>query len=324
LVSGMKKRLAILATVALLTAAVGCSCNAIHPYCWKEDKFCYKSWTSYDYSISTCPGSCTSSWLDPSHCGCSELYPFCSPSDQYCYRASSSYDKSSTVCPGVCNGSYSRLGSDYLNTSIFDFTQISVHVPRGYDGSVPLPLVLNLPGYATSPDTYLEHSSVVSRINEDKFIAVTPAGRLDDKGRHYWSAWGYWCGQCRLAKDKAPGPYPCHELCGDGDVEYLRELVFAVACTYNVDETMIFACGQSHGAAMAYRLACDASDIFAGVIAVDGPPPEDNWKAGYRCEPSNPINVLHVHGTLDAVVGYDGLLQTWTQKKPLQRCCGFC
>jgi len=67
---------------------------------------------------------------------------------------------------------------------------------------------------------------------------------------------------------------------------------------------------------MAYRLACDASDIFAGVIAVDGPPPEDNWKAGYRCEPSNPINVLHVHGTLDAVVGYDGLLQTWTQKNP--------
>ena len=65
--------------------------------------------------------------------------------------------------------------------------------------------------------------------------------------------------------------------CADDDAAYLRELVAAAANLWRVDFGRIYAYGHSNGAAMAYRLACEASDLFAGVIAFAGvPPPVDS------------------------------------------------
>lgn len=192
--------------------------------------------------------------------------------------------------------SHARLG--------YDFSEVAVRVPDNYDGKVPLPLVLLIHGYSDNPTDYRSSFGLEERINEDQFISVAPEGRFDNAGYRYWSAWGNWCGDCGSAG--GVHPFPCHTLCGDGDVEYLRTLVSAMACKYNVDPRKIYAYGQSNGAGMAYRLACDAADLFAGVVAFEGAPPEDGWKPGYKCSPSQPINVLHIHGTADETVPYSG------------------
>jgi polyhydroxybutyrate depolymerase len=51
---------------------------------------------------------------------------------------------------------------------------------------------------------------------------------------------------------------------------------------------------------MAYRLACDAGDIFAGIAVVSGAILVPS------CTPSRPVSVIHIHGTDDTAVPFDG------------------
>ena len=95
--------------------------------------------------------------------------------------------------------------------------------------------------------------------------------------------------------------------CADDDDAYLRELVAAAANLWRVDFGRIYAYGHSNGAAMAYRLACEASDLFAGVIAFAGVPPPADSAVG--CAPSRPLRVLHIHATQDFTVPYAGALE---------------
>jgi polyhydroxybutyrate depolymerase len=53
---------------------------------------------------------------------------------------------------------------------------------------------------------------------------------------------------------------------------------------------------------MAFRLACDLPDVFAGVASFAGVP----WADSSKCKPSLPISVLVMHGTGDQTVPYDG------------------
>ena len=65
-------------------------------------------------------------------------------------------------------------------------------------------------------------------------------------------------------------------------------------------EKRIYAYGQSNGVGMAYRLACDAEDIFSRAVAFEGAPPEGEWRPGYSCIPGEPISVLF-HSTEDPI-----------------------
>lgn len=66
------------------------------------------------------------------------------------------------------------------------------------------------------------------------------------------------------------------------------------------DAARVFVAGHSNGAIMAYRLACERSDrivaigVHAGSLGVD------------TCSPSQPVSVLHLHGTADANHPIDG------------------
>jgi polyhydroxybutyrate depolymerase len=83
-------------------------------------------------------------------------------------------------------------------------------------------------------------------------------------------------------------------------VGFVRALIAEVQSNYNIDPKRIYATGMSNGAIMSYRLACEASDIFAAVAPVAG---TQNYP---RCNPVQPVSVIHFHGTDDGHVGYDG------------------
>ena len=92
------------------------------------------------------------------------------------------------------------------------------------------------------------------------------------------------------------------------DVAFIRALVEREAAARSLDRNRVFACGHSSGGFMSYRLAGEASDLFpavgivAGSVGVRGPG-GGVWTIP---KPENPVSVIHLHGTADPLVRYDG------------------
>jgi len=84
------------------------------------------------------------------------------------------------------------------------------------------------------------------------------------------------------------------------DVGFIREVLNRVSQQVNVDYARVYATGMSNGAMMAYRLACEMSDVFSGIAAVAG---TDNTQS---CQPTMPVSVLHIHAQNDSHVLFNG------------------
>lgn len=89
---------------------------------------------------------------------------------------------------------------------------------------------------------------------------------------------------------------------GVDDVAYVRALLADVGGRIDVDPKRVFATGFSNGAALAHRLACEASDLFAAVAPVSG----ENQAALASCTPARPVALLAIHGTQDRCWPYAG------------------
>jgi polyhydroxybutyrate depolymerase len=82
------------------------------------------------------------------------------------------------------------------------------------------------------------------------------------------------------------------------DVGFTRDMVAAIEGEYCVDTTRVYATGFSNGAAMAFRLACEAADLFAAFAPVGGS------LALFPCEPSAPRPVQITNNVPDPVVPF--------------------
>jgi polyhydroxybutyrate depolymerase len=84
------------------------------------------------------------------------------------------------------------------------------------------------------------------------------------------------------------------------DVRYARDLVRELSRELCIDRNRLYATGMSNGALMSYRLACEASDLFAAVAPVAG------VEAVPGCKPRRAVPVLAFHGTGDFLVPWNG------------------
>ena len=82
------------------------------------------------------------------------------------------------------------------------------------------------------------------------------------------------------------------------DVAFIESVVREVSDDHSIDPARIFVTGMSNGGMMAYRLACD-TDTFAAIAPVAG------TLLG-ACVAPDPTSVLHIHGTADDSVHFDG------------------
>lgn len=160
-------------------------------------------------------------------------------------------------------------------------------VPAGYDRSKPAPLVLVLHGYGASGLLQNLYFHLADIADEEGFFIAAPDGTTDGTQKKFWNATDVCCDFAKTGVD---------------DVGYLTGLVAEIRAAYAIDPKRIYVVGHSNGGAMAYRLACDASDQFAAIVSLAGPFFEDVK----RCAPSGPVAVQHMHGTADETVPYDG------------------
>jgi len=163
-----------------------------------------------------------------------------------------------------------------------------LHVPPGYDGTAPLPLVLLLHG-AGGDGAGMERLT--------KFDAVADAQNAlvvypDGVGRR-------WAGE---------HGYTAAETQGVDDVAFLGALLDDLAARYTVDARRVYVAGISNGGFMAGRLACDLPDRFAAVGIVASSvivPVAQNCSAGSAGSAGSvgsAVPVILMHGTEDPIV----------------------
>jgi polyhydroxybutyrate depolymerase len=85
------------------------------------------------------------------------------------------------------------------------------------------------------------------------------------------------------------------------DVMFLAKLVKRITRRQGTDPRRVYVVGNSSGAFMSYRFACDRADLVAAIGPVAGAPLTDCAEP-----PSRPVPVISVHGKADTVVPYDG------------------
>jgi len=154
----------------------------------------------------------------------------------------------------------------------------------------PSPLVLNIHGLVETPVLQEYYSGMDARARERGMVVAYPQGVGNS-----WNA-GKCCGR---AIDEHVD-----------DVRFLRDLVREIESEICIDKARIYATGMSNGAMMSYRLACEASDVFAAIAPVAGA------DAFPDCKPKRPVPILAFNGTGDPLVRWEG---SWPDLEPARK-----
>jgi polyhydroxybutyrate depolymerase len=158
------------------------------------------------------------------------------------------------------------------------------HVPPGYDGRTPLPLVLDLHG-TTEPAAVHKSNSMLGPFGDKHhFVTITPEG--------------------------SGPPAQWDTRFDSADMQFLGDLLDEAERTLCIDARRVFVAGYSNGAFMASAIAC----VYANRIAAVAP------VAGIRdvpgCTPERRVPVVAFHGTADEFVSFGGGLGTGVSSLP--------
>lgn len=155
------------------------------------------------------------------------------------------------------------------------------------DVAAPAPLLVLLHGYTGTAATQDGYLGVTEQAASRGLYVLLPDGTPNAQDDRFWDATPACCNFAGPPVD---------------DVGYLRDLVHEAIEERPIDPNRVYVLGHSNGGFMAYRLACELADEIAAIAVLAGSdlPTDDG------CEPSRPVSVLHLHGTDDAVIGYDG------------------
>lgn len=162
--------------------------------------------------------------------------------------------------------------------------EYAIHVPNSYNGTVPAPLLLNFHGFGGSASDFMNETNMLALAESETFILCYPQGSCDNSGSSHWN----------------PCPVGGDNKSTADDLGFADAMITEIAEQYNVDMERIYAAGYSNGAMMAYGLAHYKSDLIAAVASVSG--------AMLDCvgPTSHPMPIVHLHGTSDGVLPYNG------------------
>ena len=180
-------------------------------------------------------------------------------------------------------------GECYFNTNAQSIVHDNIdreyilYVPSSYDGTSAVPILFNFHGFGGSASQFMQEADMRSLAEADTFILVYPQGSCLD-GSSHWNP-------CPIGGD--------NKSTAD-DVGFFESMISEISSQYTIDMERIYAAGYSNGGMMAYGLANYKSDLIAAVASVSG--------AMLNCTgpTSHPMPVIHLHGTSDAVVSYNG------------------
>lgn len=177
-------------------------------------------------------------------------------------------------CTYVETFSYSDDGSVLTREYIY-------YGPPGLESGAPLVFVLH--GYSGSALGMYNYSGFRELADQEGFGVVFPQGAQDPTGTPHWNA--------------------NFNFTNVNDHAFLSQLAVHLQDVHGHDAQCTYSCGYSNGGFMSYSLACANAETFRGIGSVGGLMGGNDWN---ECAPSQPVPVVHIHGTSDFVVPYYG------------------
>ena len=155
----------------------------------------------------------------------------------------------------------------------------TLYIPSGWTNTSQFPLLIAMHGLTQTGNEMMNFSGFNIIAEEKEFIVVYPDGVSNS-----WNV-GF------------PGGSEAD------DVGFLSALIDTLNQDYNIDLSRVYATGFSNGGFMSYRLACELGDRIAAIGPVSGTMTNGLYE---QCQPIRKIPMIHIHGTNDFVVFYNG------------------
>jgi polyhydroxybutyrate depolymerase len=180
-----------------------------------------------------------------------------------------------------------------------------LYIPKSYDGESPVDLVFSLHGAGGSAKNAKKITGFNKKAEEEGFVVVYPEGIEVSRFSRNLRTWN--AGDCKMVDNNAD------------DVGFISDLIDKLEGMLAVDH--VYVSGMSNGAMMTQYLACELSDKIDAVASVAGALSLDFNK----CNPVEPIPIMHIHGLLDPLVKFgggtaselDGLTVSGCNKQPI-------
>lgn len=177
-------------------------------------------------------------------------------------------------CSAQINGTFNF---ESLNRSYITY------LPTSYTASKSYPLVVVLHGFTQTASGIMNYSGFNAIAESEQFIVVYP------NGTGLLQSWNSNMGAT-----------------GVNDLGFINALLDTIQTDYSINPSQVFVTGFSNGSFMSHRLLCE-TNRFAAAATVGGPMQEGTYT---NCNPSRKIRLLQIHGTLDAIVNYNGTIGT--------------
>lgn len=162
-----------------------------------------------------------------------------------------------------------------------------LYVPEAVRAATTVPVVLVFHGGLGRPENMPGVTGFDNLAEREGFVVAYPRGtsRAENIELDTWNG-GLCCGWSQANNVD--------------DVGFIRTLLDDLSGVVAVDPHRIFAAGLSNGAIFSYRLACEMADRIAAIGPVSG------TQNVAECHPSQPVSVIHFHGTADRNVPLEG------------------
>jgi polyhydroxybutyrate depolymerase len=156
----------------------------------------------------------------------------------------------------------------------------TIYVPSTYASQNSTPLVVNLHGYTLNRSFQMTNSGMNAVAEREGFLVAYPDAVNAD-----------WFGP-------------------QDNIGFVDQLLDDISSQYSVNAAKVYATGFSQGGVMSYLLSVERSDRFAAIASVGGPRPVGPGDVpvppNIAATPDRPFPLLHIHGTGDPIVPYNG------------------
>ncbi len=161
----------------------------------------------------------------------------------------------------------------------------TLHIPKNYTKTKPVPLVIVLHGGGGNAQRMGAFSGFDKLADRDTFIAVYP------------QAWKkHWNDGRDMKKFDS-------QRDSIDDVGFISALIDTLEKHYRIVQKRIYVTGLSNGGMMSYRLGCELSDRIAAIAPVIANMPVQLME---QCKPTLPLPVLIMNGTADPLMPWEG------------------
>jgi polyhydroxybutyrate depolymerase len=190
-------------------------------------------------------------------------------------------DKISAIKPG-------ETTLEHINLPDGTKANYRLHVPKDYDGTKPLPVVIMFHGYGIrrgqgDTEKGAEGFEVVSNMSNiadrEQFIAVYPDG--NPSSSYSWNN-GQWFFSKR------------------NDVAFTKGMMDVLEANLNVDKERMYLLGYSQGGSFTHSIGNKLSGRIAAAVENGG------WMSGMEKQPESPYPMMTIQSIADSVARFEG------------------